>query len=64
MTHRLMTIAEVAERLNVPIKTLYNWRHLGRGPRSIRVAGRSVRYRPEDVEAWLASRPALGGDAA
>ncbi len=48
----LLTIEDVASELNKPVKTLYNWRHLKIGPRSIKV-GRSVRYRREDLDAWL-----------
>jgi len=51
---RLATPVEVAEYLRVPIKTLYQWRYQGDGPRAHRV-GRHLRYRWEDVEAWLAS---------
>jgi predicted DNA-binding transcriptional regulator AlpA len=37
-------------------RTLQAWRLLGRGPRFIKVGGRSVRYRLADVEAWLAAQ--------
>jgi len=49
----LLTIEEVSAEIKKPVKTLYNWRHLKVGPRSIKV-GRSVRYRREDLDAWLA----------
>jgi predicted DNA-binding transcriptional regulator AlpA len=49
---RLWTIEDVAEFLAIPPQTLYRWNYLGTGPRRIKV-GRYVRYRPEDVEAWL-----------
>ena len=42
----------MAAYLGVPVKTLYQWRYNGVGPRAFRV-GRHLRYRPEDVEAWL-----------
>lgn len=51
---RLLTIAEVADYLGVPVGTLYQWRHKRTGPTGIRV-GRHVRYRPREVEAWLES---------
>ena len=35
-----------------PVPTLYQWRHKGIGPKSRRV-GRHLRYKPEDVLAWL-----------
>lgn len=52
---RLWTLDEVAEYLQTPKKTLYDWRSRSIGPRGIRV-GRNVRYRPEDVDAWLDER--------
>ena len=48
----LLTIAEVADLVRVPVATLRYWRHLGTGPRSFRV-GRGVRYWRTDVTAWL-----------
>ncbi len=48
----LLTPGDVSQRLGVPTGTLANWRYLGRGPAFLRV-GRHVRYRPDDVEAWL-----------
>jgi excisionase family DNA binding protein len=54
-SNRLLTIEEVAEYLQVPVKTLYDWRHRGLGPRGLRV-GRHVRYRHADVDAWLETR--------
>jgi len=54
-TRRMATPPEVAGYLQVPVKTLYQWRYRGEGPRAFRV-GRHIRYRWEDVGAWLASR--------
>jgi excisionase family DNA binding protein len=48
----LLTIDEVAARLRVSRKTLYNWRAIGTGPDGFRV-GRTVRYRRESVDRWL-----------
>jgi excisionase family DNA binding protein len=56
---RLATPIEVAVYLQVPVKTLYAWRYEGKGPRAHRV-GRHLRYRWEDVEAWLASAAPSG----
>jgi excisionase family DNA binding protein len=53
LPERLLTIAEVADYLGVPVGTMYQWRHKRTGPKGIRV-GRHVRYRPP-VEAWLDS---------
>jgi excisionase family DNA binding protein len=56
---RLLTIRELAAYLSVPVQTLYVWRTNGDGPRGIKV-GRHLRYRPEDVEAWLDERTGKG----
>jgi len=52
MQTKLLTAAEVADYLGVPIATLYQWRHRGAGPRGLRV-GRHLRYRSRDVEEYL-----------
>jgi excisionase family DNA binding protein len=49
---RLLTIEELSDYLQVPVKTLYDWRHRRLGPQGLRV-GRYVRYRQSDVDAWL-----------
>ena len=55
----LFTEDAVAEQLNISLASLRRWRLEKRGPRFIKV-GSLVRYRPEDVEAWLASLPTGG----
>jgi len=57
----LLKETEVAMRLAVSLASLRRWRVDGRGPRFIKL-GASVRYRVQDVEAWLASCPS-GGQA-
>ena len=52
MAGALLTPAEVAERLRVSTRTLEFWHHQGRGPAFVRV-GKRVRYRPDDVEAFI-----------
>lgn len=41
----------LAQRFDVPLRTVYSWRSTGKGPRGFRV-GKFVRYRLEDVQAW------------
>ncbi|HEX2294752.1 MAG TPA: helix-turn-helix domain-containing protein [Actinomycetota bacterium] len=48
----VVTVDEVARRLDVPKKTLYRWRYQGVGPRSHRV-GKHLRYRWSDVLTWI-----------
>jgi excisionase family DNA binding protein len=42
----------LAEYVDVPLGTVYQWNYRGTGPRFIKV-GRHVRYRKVDVDAWL-----------
>lgn len=52
---RLASPDELAEHLGVTVKTLAQWRYLGTGPKFTK-AGRSVRYRWADIDAWLKTR--------
>jgi excisionase family DNA binding protein len=54
-----LTTAEVAAWLGVPSATLGSWAFRGVGPRYIKIGGLR-KYRPEDVEAWLARQPTGG----
>lgn len=56
---KLWTINDVAEFLGISIWTLYHWRTKGYGPKGRRM-GKHVRYKAEDVYAWVESL----GDAA
>lgn len=51
---RLWGIKDVAAYLDVPVQTVYQWRSKDYGPPGVRV-GRYVKYRPEDVRAWVAA---------
>ena len=55
----LLTEGDVAKRLRVSLASLRRWRLLRRGPQFIKV-GVLVRYRPEDIEEWLAGQPTGG----
>jgi hypothetical protein len=48
----LITTAELAAFLSLPVKTLRDWRYTGVGPRALRV-GRHLRYEPAEVRRWL-----------
>jgi excisionase family DNA binding protein len=48
----VLTLAEIADYLHVPVQTLYDLRSKGRGPRGFRV-GRRLQFRQSEVEAWL-----------
>jgi predicted DNA-binding transcriptional regulator AlpA len=59
MATNLLNETEVSQRLHVSLACLRRWRLEKRGPQFIKV-GALVRYRPEVVEAWLASLPTGG----
>lgn len=42
----------LAEALLVNVATLRNWRYMGKGPKFVKLGG-AVRYREEDVNAWI-----------
>ena len=54
-TERHLSIAQLAEREGVPVRTVYWWNQTGTGPRRMKL-GRVIRYRLADVEAWEAAR--------
>jgi hypothetical protein len=51
----LLSQREAAELLHLSVRSLERLRVMGTGPRFLRV-GHSVRYRPEDIQAFVASR--------
>jgi len=53
--HELLTPTDVSRILGVPEKTLAHWRTQRTGPMFLRV-GVNVRYRPDDLEAWIQQR--------
>ncbi len=55
---RLLTTAEVAGYLGVPVATVYAWNSRRLGPKRFRV-GKYVRYRRTDVDAWLDQQAAV-----
>ena len=55
----LMTEEDVAKRLSVSLASLRRWRLLRKGPVFVKI-GSLVRYRPEDLEAWMAALPTGG----
>jgi len=52
---RLLTVQELAELLQVPTKTIYTWRYKRIGPPAVPM-GKHLRFRAEDVAAWLDAR--------
>ena len=56
----LLSPREVAEFTGLSVHTLAVWRTKNEGPRYVKT-GRFVRYRSEDLDAWLESRAYGGG---
>ncbi|MFD2674805.1 helix-turn-helix transcriptional regulator [Gulosibacter bifidus] len=53
---RLLTIQDLAQRMQVSTSTLYRWRSEGTPlPPSIRI-GKSIRWRESDVAQWIADK--------
>ena len=50
---------ELADYLNISVRSVYAWNHAQTGPRPIKV-GKHVRYRLSDVETWLDSNTGPG----
>ena len=52
---RLLSVEELADYLEVPVKTIYTWRHRNTGPQGFRV-GKHLRFRWRDVQSWVVQR--------
>ena len=59
----LLNEHDVARITGLSVASVRRWRLLRQGPKYIKI-GAAVRYRPEDIGAWLASRPTGGGPQA
>ena len=55
----LINEKQLSERLQVSLACLRRWRLFGEGPLYVKV-GNLVRYRPEDIENWMANLPRGG----
>lgn len=60
----LLTVAQVAEKIDVSTSTLGSWRSTGRHALPFIKIGGKVRYRASDLDAWLASRTRESGATA
>ena len=47
-----LTFQEIAKRLNIPLRTLYEYNKKGIGPKAIKI-GRHLRVSDSDLDAWL-----------
>jgi len=56
----LLTERDVARITGLSVASVRRWRLFKQGPKYMKI-GASVRYRIEDVQAWLEARPTGGG---
>jgi predicted DNA-binding transcriptional regulator AlpA len=56
---KLLTEIQVSDALQVSLACLRRWRLRGEGPQYIKV-GPLVRYRPQDLDNWIAALPTGG----
>jgi predicted DNA-binding transcriptional regulator AlpA len=59
----LLNEHDVARITGLSVASVRRWRLLRKGPRYLKI-GAAVRYKPEDMAAWLKSRPTGGGQSA
>jgi predicted DNA-binding transcriptional regulator AlpA len=57
---QLLTEHDVSRITGLSVSSVRRWRLLNIGPRATKI-GAAVRYKPEDLKAWLDSRPTIGG---
>lgn len=59
----LLNEHDVARITGLSVASVRRWRLLRQGPKYIKI-GAAVRYKSEDISAWLESRPSGGGHEA
>jgi excisionase family DNA binding protein len=57
VTSRLLTAREVALDLGVSVESVLRWARRGDLP-AVYLTSRAIRFRPEELDAWLESRAA------
>jgi len=53
MNERLLKVSDVAERMNLSTRAIWNYRDMGFMPTAVKVGG-AVRWREKDIDAWIA----------
>jgi hypothetical protein len=51
----LLKDTQAASRIGISVRTLRKWRLAGKGPRIVKLAGWAVRYRLDDLDAFVTS---------
>jgi predicted DNA-binding transcriptional regulator AlpA len=57
----LLNEHDVARITGLSVASVRRWRYLKCGPQYLKL-GAAVRYKSDDISAWLGSRPKGGGD--
>ena len=52
MNERLICVRDVAARLGLSTRAIWNYRDLGIMPKAVKVCG-AVRWREKDIDAWI-----------
>lgn len=60
LSGRLVSAKEIATRIGKSVPTIYRWEQLGMFPERVRLVGRSVAWRGDEVQLWIDQRY-LGG---
>lgn len=56
MTNPLLTPAEAGAQVGLSAGALAQLRYTGGGPRFIKLTAKAVRYRQDDLDAWIADK--------
>ena len=62
MLEPLINEKQLSTLTGIPAKTWQHFRYVGKGPPFVKI-GRSVRYRPSEVESWLATNKASSANS-
>jgi excisionase family DNA binding protein len=54
---KLLSVRDLATYLDVPVSTVYHWRHKQQGPPAVRY-GKRLAFRADDVARWLEEQAA------
>ena len=57
----LLNEHDVARITGLSVATVRRWRLQRQGPRYLKISGSAVRYKPDDLRAYLDNRPTGGG---
>jgi predicted DNA-binding transcriptional regulator AlpA len=60
-TNKMLTPAEVAERMGVTTRSLYTYRQEGTGPTYIQYSLQAIRYPENELNEWMNARTVKAG---